>query len=219
MGKALLLTMIIAAIIFGGIFIIGHFSTPSGQDLNLNFKITPTSSQTNPSQQAPLQQTIPTSTDWTKVSHVSSDSAVIKTVKGDITIALYPTDAPKTVMNFVSLAKAGFYKNLTFHRVEPGFVIQGGDPNGNGTGGTSIFGPQFEDELNPQTDSYKAGYLAGVVAMANRGPNTNSSQFFIMLADNPSLPKNYTIFGKATSGMNVVKQITVGDKILGIEVQ
>ncbi len=94
-----------------------------------------------------------------------------------------------------------------------------GDPNGNGTGGTSIYGPTFEDELDKTTKSYQAGYLEGVVPMANRGPNTNSSQFFIMLADNPSLPKNYTIFGKVTSGMDVVKEIKQGDKILRINIQ
>lgn len=157
--------------------------------------------------------------DLTKLPRVASASAAtIHTVKGDITIELYPQDAPKTVMNFATLAKAGYYNNLTFHRVEPGFVIQGGDPNGNGTGGESIFGPTFEDELNASTSSYKAGYLEGVVAMANRGPNTNGSQFFIMLADNTSLPKNYTIFGKVTTGMDVVKKIQVGDKMTSIDI-
>lgn len=224
MGKPLLIAIILAALIFGGLLLWSHATTPAGQNLNFNFKTTPTPTptqmnikvSTNSAGQVQSAQEV---IDYTKVPHVSSDSAVIKTAKGDIDIALYPHDAPKTVMNFASLSKAGFYNNLTFHRVETGFVIQGGDPNGNGTGGTSIFGPTFEDELNPQTDSYKAGYLEGVVAMANRGPNTNSSQFFIMLADNPNLPKNYTIFGKVTSGMDVVKQIAVGDKILKIEVQ
>lgn len=145
--------------------------------------------------------------------------AIIKTAKGDITIQLYSADAPKTVANFATLAKYGFYNNLTFHRVEVGFVIQGGDPKGDGSGGTSIFGPTFEDELNPNTESYKAGYKEGVVAMANRGPNTNSSQFFIMLADNDSLPKNYTIFGKVKTGMDVVKKIVKGDKMLSITVE
>jgi cyclophilin family peptidyl-prolyl cis-trans isomerase len=149
---------------------------------------------------------------------ISATMATIHTAKGDIVIQLYPQDAPKTVENFATLAKMGYYNGLTFHRVEPGFVIQGGDPNGNGTGGTSIFGPTFEDELNPNTPSYKAGYLEGVVAMANRGPNTNGSQFFIMLADNTSLPHQYTIFGKVTKGMDVVKQIQVGDKMTSIDV-
>lgn len=154
--------------------------------------------------------------DPTTFEQVSATKAAIKTAKGEIQLELYPQDAPKTVTNFATLAKNGFYDGLTFHRVEPGFVIQGGDPDGNGTGGTSIYGSEFEDELNEDTPSYKNGYKEGVLAMANRGPNTNSSQFFIMLADNDSLPKNYTIFGKVTAGMDVVKNITVGDVMLSV---
>ncbi len=153
-----------------------------------------------------------------KYEPVSATKAVIKTPKGDIELELYPNDAPKTVTNFATLAKNGFYDCLTFHRVEPGFVIQGGDPSGNGTGGESIYGPEFEDELNADTASYQAGYKTGVLAMANRGPNTNSSQFFIMLGDNDSLPKSYTIFGKVTVGVDVVQSIRVGDEITKIEI-
>lgn len=149
---------------------------------------------------------------------VSATKAVIKTPKGNIELELYPNDAPKTVTNFATLAKNGFYDCLTFHRYEPGFVIQGGDPDGNGTGGTSIYGPEFEDELNPETESYKNGYIEGVLAMANRGPNTNSSQFFIILADNDTLPKNYTIFGKVTGGLPVVQSIRANDEITTIEI-
>ncbi|MGE5042415.1 MAG: peptidylprolyl isomerase [Candidatus Levyibacteriota bacterium] len=150
---------------------------------------------------------------------ISATKGIIKTVKGDIEFVLYPNDAPKTVTNFATLAANKFYDGLTFHRVEPGFVIQGGDPNGNGTGGTSIYGATFEDELNPNTESYKEGYKEGVIAMANRGPNTNSSQFFIMWSDNTGLPKNYTIFGKVTNGMDVVHKMVAGDKILSITVE
>lgn len=142
----------------------------------------------------------------------------IKTAKGTIEIELYPKDAPKTVENFATLASTGYYNGLKFHRVEPGFVIQGGDPNGNGTGGKSIFGSTFEDELDPSTTSYQAGYKEGVVAMANRGPNTNGSQFFIMLADNSSLPHAYTIFGKVVKGLDVVHQIAVGDKMESVTI-
>lgn len=127
----------------------------------------------------------------------------IKTSLGDITFETYDADAPKTAQNFITLAKKGFYDNLIFHRVIKGFMIQGGDPSGNGTGGP---GYAFEDELNPATDSYKEGYKKGVVAMANAGSNTNGSQFFIMLQDTP-LPHNYTIFGKVTSGQSVVDAI------------
>lgn len=174
-------------------------------------------SQTNSNQSTKETPTM-TQKDPTTFEKISATTAIIKTDKGDITLELYPKDAPKTVTNFATLSKNGYYDGLTFHRVEPGFVIQGGDPNGNGTGGNSIYGAKFEDELNPNTDSYKAGYQEGVLAMANAGPNTNSSQFFIMLANNSTLPKNYTIFGKVTSGLDVVHKIAVGDKIQTITV-
>src|SRR3989338_4151992 len=127
----------------------------------------------------------------------------IETNYGKIVFETYNEDAPKTAENFVTLASKGFYNGLTFHRVIKGFMIQGGDPNGNGTGGP---GYKFDDELDPNTASYKAGYKKGVVAMANAGPNTNGSQFFIMTADYP-LPNNYTIFGKVVSGQDVVDKI------------
>lgn len=151
-----------------------------------------------------------------KGKYMTATSAIIKTAKGNIEIELYPKDAPKTVENFATHAQEGYYNGVTFHRVEPGFVIQGGDPQGTGMGGVSIFGDTFEDELNPNTKSYQAGYQEGVVAMANRGPNTNGSQFFIMLADR-YLPNKYTIFGKVTKGMDVVHNIAVGDKMISVE--
>lgn len=134
-------------------------------------------------------------------SELQNKKAIIETSKGKIEFEIYP-EATKAASNFIFLANDKFYDGLTFHRVVPGFVIQGGDPSGNGTGGP---GYQFEDE--PVTRNYDKG----VVAMANAGPNTNGSQFFIMLADNPQLPKNYTIFGKVISGQEVVDKITVGD--------
>ena len=132
----------------------------------------------------------------------------LETNYGKIVFETYDADAPNTVNNFVTLADKGYYNGLTFHRVIKGFMIQGGDPSGNGTGGP---GYKFNDELNPNTASYKAGYKKGVVAMANAGPNTNGSQFFIMHADYP-LPNNYTIFGKVVSGQEVV------DKIANVQV-
>jgi cyclophilin family peptidyl-prolyl cis-trans isomerase len=125
---------------------------------------------------------------------------------GKIQLDLYAEDAPKTVENFLRLADAGYYNCVTFHRVAKGFVIQGGDPTGTGRGGQSAFGSAFKDELNPETASYKAGYTKGVLAMANSGPNTNGSQFFIMLGDVP-LPNAYTIFGKVSTGQEVVDKI------------
>ena len=134
---------------------------------------------------------------------ISMHNITIETSKGTIVFETYDNDAPKTVENFISLANKGFYNGLIFHRVIEGFMIQGGDPTGTGTGGP---GYKFADELNPVTDSYKAGYVRGVVAMANSGPNTNGSQFFIMQKDTP-LPHSYSIFGKVISGMDVVDAI------------
>lgn len=134
-------------------------------------------------------------------AELSNKKAVITTDKGKIEFEIYP-EASKAASNFVFLTRDGFYDGLTFHRVEPGFVIQGGDPAGNGTGGP---GYEFADE--PVTKSYDKG----IVAMANAGPNTNGSQFFIMLDDNPSLPPKYTIFGKVTSGQDIVDKIKVGN--------
>ena len=131
---------------------------------------------------------------------------LIETTKGNIELELFETDAPKTVANFVGLAEQGYFNGIIFHRISKGFVIQGGDSTGTGRGGKSIYGKEFEDELNPSTPSYKGGYKRGTVAMANRGPNTNTSQFFIMLNDVP-MPKNYTIFGRVTKGMDVVDSI------------
>ncbi len=132
---------------------------------------------------------------------IANKKVTIKTKKGDITFEMFEQEAPKTVSNFVYLAEQQYYDNLTFHRVVSNFVIQGGDPTGNGTGGP---GYKFADEKVVRS------YDQGIVAMANSGPNTNGSQFFIML-DNVPLPKLYTIFGKVTSGMDVVKKIQVGD--------
>jgi cyclophilin family peptidyl-prolyl cis-trans isomerase len=126
---------------------------------------------------------------------------------GTIEIEMFRGDAPRTVDNFVKLSDQKYYDGIKFHRIAKGFVIQGGDPTGTGGGGKSIYGAEFEDELNPATSSFKAGYRRGTVAMANRGPNTNTSQFFIMLQDAPRLPKAYTIFGRVVSGMEVVDKI------------
>jgi len=131
----------------------------------------------------------------------------IETTKGDIELELFESDAPKTVGNFAGLAEEGYFNGITFHRISKGFVIQSGDSTGTGMGGRSIYGKEFDDELNPSTPSFKEGYKRGTVAMANRGPNTNTSQFFIVLQDAERMPKNYTIFGKVTKGMDVVDSI------------
>ena len=137
-----------------------------------------------------------------KTKKISMDTTnhfevALQTTEGAIVIALNADQTPKTVDNFVTLAKRGFYNGTVFHRAITGFMIQGGDPKGDGTGGP---GYTFADE------PFTGQYLRGTVAMANAGPNTNGSQFFIMHADYP-LPKNYTIFGKVVSGMEVVDKI------------
>jgi cyclophilin family peptidyl-prolyl cis-trans isomerase len=137
----------------------------------------------------------------------SAEIAVMVTSMGQIEIELYRADAPRTVENFVKLAEQKYYNGVVFHRVSKGFVIQAGDPTGTGSGGKSIYGEKFDDELNPAAPSFKAGYVRGTLAMANAGPNTNSSQFFIMLQDAPRLPKAYTIFGRVVGGMDVVDKI------------
>ncbi|MBK6560395.1 MAG: peptidylprolyl isomerase [Dehalococcoidia bacterium] len=124
-------------------------------------------------------------------------TAVIETSAGSMTAEFFAADAPKTVNNFVFLARDGYFDGIIFHRCIPGFMIQGGDPTGTGRGGP---GYRFNDE--PVTRQY----LRGTLAMANAGPNTNGSQFFVMHADYP-LPPNYTIFGKLTSGEEVVDAI------------
>tara|TARA_X000000368_G_C22890894_1_gene649583 strand:- start:239 stop:877 length:639 start_codon:yes stop_codon:yes gene_type:complete len=136
----------------------------------------------------------------------STYSAVIKTNLGEMSVEFFTDDAPLTVNNFVTLSKDGYYDNVIFHRVISGFMIQGGDPSGTGHGDYGKFpGYEFEDELNNQRP-----YEKGILAMANRGPNTNGSQFFIMHADYP-LPYSYTIFGKVTEGLEVI------DKIASVE--
>ncbi|MBA2381635.1 MAG: peptidylprolyl isomerase [Chloroflexi bacterium] len=134
-------------------------------------------------------------------------SLTIATEKGDIDVDLFTSDAPKTAQNFVDLAKKGFYDDVIFHRVIPGFMIQGGDGEhgkkaslNTGRVGTGGPGYKFADE------PVRASYVRGTLAMANSGPNTNGSQFFIMHADY-GLPKNYTIFGQVTKGMEVVDAI------------
>ena len=129
--------------------------------------------------------------------------ATIDTDKGPIELEFLPMDAPKAVENFRLLAERGYYNNLTFHRIVKGFMVQGGDPTGDGTGGESAWGGTFEDEIKPDSPTYSNGYRRGIVAMANAGPNTNGSQFFIMHQDYP-LPPAYVIFARVTKGIEIV---------------
>ena len=136
--------------------------------------------------------------------------ATIVTDRGDIDIALDPSRAPKSVNNFVFLAREGFYDGLTFHRVVDAFVVQGGDPEGSGRGGP---GYRFEDE------PVQGEYIAGAVAMANAGPNSNGSQFFICTVDGRhKLTKSYNLFGQVVKGMEVVTSVRQGDVMRSVTI-
>jgi cyclophilin family peptidyl-prolyl cis-trans isomerase len=128
--------------------------------------------------------------------------ATLKTDKGDVRIELYAKDAPETVNNFVFLARDGFYDGVVFHRVIPGFMAQGGDPTGSGSGGP---GYKFKDEFGART------HQAGTLSMANSGPNTNGSQFFICYEPQPHLNGRHTVFGQVTDGMEVVRSFAERD--------
>ena len=139
----------------------------------------------------------------TLAGEAKTATARIHTAKGDIVFKFYPDDAPQHCAAFIKLSRAGFYDGLTFHRVEPGFVIQGGDPSGNGTGGP---GYTLDAEFNEQP------HIKGTVAMArSSNPNSAGSQFYICLDDAPFLNRNYTVFGHVTEGQTVVDQIRPGD--------
>ena len=134
---------------------------------------------------------------------LASNHVVFETTEGKIVFALKPEIAPKACENFIGLVQKGYYDGVSFHRVIRGFMIQGGDPSGTGRGGQSIFGRSFEDEFKPNVVFDKAGLLA----MANAGPNTNGSQFFITTVPTPHLNGRHTIFGEVVEGMNVVRKI------------
>ena len=136
---------------------------------------------------------------------------IVKTDKGDIEGVLYPSKAPVTVANFLNLAKRGYYDGLKFHRVIPDFMIQGGDPTGTGSSGP---GYRFEDECTPELKHDKPG----IFSMANAGPGTNGSQFFITHVPTPWLDGKHTVFGSVTKGQDIVNAVAAGDKIKSIEI-
>lgn len=177
-------------------------STPTAIEPTPEQEIATSSANTLGTTSMPSNQpsTPPRPTSNPQVMHIDSNknyTATLKTTAGEVVIALNTKATPVTVNNFVTLARNAFYNNTIFHRIIKGFMIQGGDPKGDGTGGP---GYRFDDE------PFDGEYTRGTVAMANAGPNTNGSQFFIMHADY-ALPKNYVIFGKVTQGMDVVDKI------------
>jgi peptidyl-prolyl cis-trans isomerase B (cyclophilin B) len=138
-------------------------------------------------------------------------TATLETVKGTIKFELKETEAPITTKNFIDLTNKGFYNGLTFHRVEPGFVIQGGDPKGDGTGGS--------DKTIPLEIAPTLTHKKGAVGMArSQDPNSASSQFYICIEDAKFLDKNYAVFGQVIEGQNVVSNIRKGDKILKVTI-
>ena len=138
--------------------------------------------------------------------------ATIESDQGEIVVELYPEHAPLTVNNFVFLAREGFYDGVTFHRVIKNFMIQGGDPTGTGRGGP---GYRFQDE----TRDNPLRHEKGVVSMANAGPNTNGSQFFITHAPQPHLDGRHTVFGRVTSGSEVVDAVEQGDRMIRVMIE
>jgi len=141
-----------------------------------------------------------------ELDNSKSYTATFKTERGEFELMLYANDAPLTVENFINLARADFYNGTTFHRVIPGFMVQGGDPTGTGTGGP---GYRFADEFNKNLHHDSEG----IFSMANAGPGTNGSQFFITLAPTPHLDGRHTVFGKIITGMDVVKTIRERDPL------
>lgn len=200
------LVMICALILLGlfAVYVINNNVAkpkPAVQDSALNLaSLSPTSSQT---------QILNLTPSPTKDNVSNIVTAVIKTVRGDIVITLYPKEAPNTVANFVNKAKSGFYNNLIFHRVEA-WVIQGGDPDGNGTGGGNM-----PVELNSKP------FVIGSLGIASHGDGKvqNNAQFFITKKDSQFLNGQYTNFGVVKSGMDIVNKIEIGDKILGITIE
>ncbi len=141
-------------------------------------------------------------------------SAIIETTSGSIEVNLFAGEAPNTVNNFVFLAREGFYNGTKFHRVIPNFMVQGGDPTGSGTGGP---GYKFADEVGPGRVPHR--HAKGSLSMANAGPNTNGSQFFITHAPQPHLDGKHTVFGQVLSGQDVVDSIKQGDEIKSVTIQ
>ncbi len=227
--KPIFIFLFIAVVLLGGWF---FFSKKNSETVSLS--PSPSSTPTPTPSSGPIPN----------VSDLPDKILVtMQTSKGNIELELYPKAAPKTVLNFMSLAQKGFYDGTKFHRVVPGFVIQGGDPLSKtddpktGTGGPGYF---FEDEINPRSigvpeDLVKqleaAGYVynynlkslsntVGALAMANAGPNTNGSQFFIITEkDQPSLNGKHTVFGRVVKGMDIVRAIVQGDIVKKIEIK
>ncbi|HSD98203.1 MAG TPA: peptidylprolyl isomerase [Patescibacteria group bacterium] len=204
MEKVILFIMIVGVGLVSGVLLLSKTTQPQTPAFSLTSTPAPTASQ-----QQTQQQQQPTASPIGPEEVLAPTQAVISTSKGDITVQLFATEAAKTVNNFAQKAKSGFYKGLTFHRVED-WVVQGGDPLGNGTGGG-----QMATELNSEP------FVVGSLGIA-RGQDvqiSNDSQFFITKQNASWLNNQYTNFGKVISGMSVVNKLQIGDKILGITLE
>jgi cyclophilin family peptidyl-prolyl cis-trans isomerase len=193
--------LVIVGVVLAGMFgvALARQGSPAAGTTEVGFDCWPAAARATPSTEGGMPGKQYTQAPEMKVDPAKQYTGTINTNFGPIEFELYPEDAPQTVNNFVCLAADGYYDNTPFHRIVKGFVIQGGDPTGTGTGGP---GYRFNDE--PVSKDYEKGILA----MANAGPNTNGSQFFIVLEDlRGRLPKNYTIFGKVTGGQDAVDAI------------
>jgi cyclophilin family peptidyl-prolyl cis-trans isomerase len=201
MNKETIWIIILSAVLLGLVVLIVEKASSGNNSVSINTSVSPTPVVAEPLTNEPKEKTVTKqqydSPPAMQIDQSKQYQAVLETSAGNITIELNAGQTPITVNNFVFLAKEDFYDNTIFHRVLDGFMIQGGDPEGTGAGGP---GYRFEDE------SFTGEYSRGIVAMANAGPNTNGSQFFIMHQDY-SLPANYVIFGQVTDGMKVVDAI------------
>lgn len=217
MGKFSVIILVGAILLVGAVVLLGRLSsqnnagTPPMADSELPPQGTPSAEDQNPMPEATpsFQREEFSASPSMQINVNKKYTAVFDTSEGTISVQLSPKMTPVTVNNFVFLAGKHFYDNTVFHRVIADFMIQGGDPKGDGSGGP---GYKFDDE------KFTGDYTRGVVAMANAGPNTNGSQFFIMQQDNLSMAKNYVIFGKVVSGMEVVDKIAsapVGSNEMG----
>jgi peptidyl-prolyl cis-trans isomerase B (cyclophilin B) len=190
---------------FAVLFIVGLTACAKAPEQPQGFQDSPPAAATE-SQPAVNQTSMP-AFDQTAKPEKGEQIVVMKTDMGTIRIRLFPTLAPKTVENFIGLINKKYYDGLTFHRVIPGFMIQGGDPNGDGSGGESLWGGVFDNET-----SSSLSHIRGALSMANAGPNTNGSQFFIVQKDSTFLDGSYSIFGQVIDGMDAVDKIVAVDR-------
>ena len=209
MKKAKLIILVLAILVVGGVFIYGDID--GGHQAQVGSAFDEVDKEIE--EKVPEKVEEESEEEEIKINEedITMKQATLKTNKGEIVLEFYPELAPNTVKNFQDLVEKGFYDGVIFHRVIKNFMIQGGDPTGTGMGGP---GYKFNDELDPSSDIAQRGYVRGTLAMANSGPNTNGSQFFIMHQDYP-LPYQYTVFGRVVEGMDIVDIIATTETAPG----